>query len=71
VRDVITVVHAFQEESETEQQCHLEEWFGYDPPSGNPQGAVCACGATSTVIAKDGSVVAVWHRRSWDPWKQL
>jgi hypothetical protein len=63
--DVAQVVHAFQEDVPEKQKEHLELWFGY--PTGaipdDVDGPVCRCGAVVTPMAKDRSVLAVYHTK--------
>jgi hypothetical protein len=60
------VMHAFQESKLEEQMKHLDLWFGYPtgPIPDNPNGEVCRCGAVATPLAKDRSVLAVYHVKS-------
>jgi hypothetical protein len=69
VGEVLQIVHVFQEDEAALQAGHLDDWFGSLPPSGFPVDAVCACGATKVPLSRDGKVVGVYHRRSWDPWE--
>lgn len=69
--EVAQVVHVFSEDLYEDQMCHLEEWFGCDPPSGLPVDAACACGAKLVNLSRDGRVLGVWHREMWSPWKEL
>ncbi len=60
------VLHAFQEERDDDRDNHLDLWFGYPtgPIPDTPKGEVCRCGAIATPLAKDRSVLAVYHVRA-------
>lgn len=65
------IVHVFQENDRHDQDGHLEDWFGHEPPSGDPEDAVCACGARMVYLDKKGTVAGVYHHKHWSPWKEL
>jgi hypothetical protein len=64
--EMALVVHAFQEERDSDQRNHLDLWFGYPtgPIPDDVSGPVCRCGATVTPMDKGRSVLAVYHTKS-------
>tara|TARA_R110000868_G_scaffold44558_1_gene148636 strand:+ start:1022 stop:1228 length:207 start_codon:yes stop_codon:yes gene_type:complete len=67
----MVIVHVFQENSQHDQDGHMEDWFGNEPPSGEPDDAVCACGARMVYLDKKATVAGVYHYQHWSPWKEL
>lgn len=65
------IVHVFLEDDVHDQQGHMDDWFGAEPPSGNPPEAVCACGAHLFILDDKRKVAGCYHRQRWSPWKEL
>ncbi len=67
---LVVLLHVFQEDDQDQMAGHLEHWFGQPEAGGHGWPAVCFCGASVIMLARDskapgGAVGAVWHYDIW------